>query len=157
MGIIRNILAGIGILTVGISANGVERVVESRSAGNVTLKCDEPGDWEFDMSLDRSGEKEIVTVKMWAAKPTVPPKFTVSMSMPQVDVHHLWSGLNEDRNHLRPDWGANFRTHLASEMPLYAFLNDDNENRLTIVSSEPLRDVNATMGLREEGCLICLL
>ena len=154
MGIIRNILAGIGILTVGISANGVERVVESRSAGNVTLKCDEPGDWEFDMSLDRSGEKEIVTVKMWAAKPSVPPKFTVSMSMPQVDVHHLWSGLNEDRNHLRPDWGANFRTHLASEMPLYAFLNDDNENRLTIVSSEPLRDVNATMGLREEGCLI---
>ena len=154
MGIIRNILAGIGILTVGISANGVERVVESRSAGNVTLKCDQPGDWKFDMTLERSGEKEIVNVKMWAPAPAVPPKFTVSMSMPQVDVHHLWCGMNEDRNHLRPDWGANFRTHLASEMPLYAFLNDNNENRLTIASSEPLRDVNATMGLREEGCMI---
>lgn len=153
MGILKKIVAAC-LLMCGGYATGAERTVESRVVGSVTLKCDEPGEWKFDMNVTGGGDKEVVTVKMWSDSPQVPPKFTVEMAMPQVDVHHLWCGVNEDRNHLKPDWGANFRSHLASEMPLYTFLNDNNENRLTIVSSEPLRDVNATMGLREEGCMI---
>lgn len=142
------------LLGMWLNASGYERRVESRSAGEVSLECENPGEWSFDMSISESAGKETITIKMSSETPQVPPKFTVSMAMPQTDMNYLWSGLNEDRCHLRPDWGANYRTHLSVEMPLYSFLNDNNENRLTIASSEPLRDVNAMMGLREENCLI---
>lgn len=149
----RYIVAAI-ITGMWLNASGIERKVESTGAGAVTLQCDTPGDWKFDMSLNEEDGREVVTVKMSAPSAQIPPKFTVSMSMPQTDMNYMWSGLNEDRCHLRPDWGANFRTHLSVDMPLYAFLNDNNENRLTIASSEPLREVNACMGLREEGCRV---
>ncbi|MDE6093382.1 MAG: hypothetical protein K2F61_01215, partial [Muribaculaceae bacterium] len=142
------------LLGMWLNASGYERRVESRSAGEISLECENPGEWSFDMSISESAGKETITIKMSSDTPQVPPKFTVSMAMPQTDMNYLWSGLNEDRCHLRPDWGANYRTHLSVEMPLYSFLNDNNENRLTIASSEPLRDVNAMMGLREENCLV---
>ena len=152
----KNYRCLLAIITIGmwVQAIALERKVESRSVGTVTLNCDSPGDWVFDMLVDNDNDKEIVTIKMSSPSPQIPPRFSVLMSVPQIDMNHLWNGRNADRCQLRPDWSANFRSHLAVDMPVYAFLNDNNENRLTVVSSEPLRDVSATMGLREENCMI---
>jgi len=132
----------------------LSKTVETSLAGPVTLDCANPGDWNFDLSVDKAGEKEIITVRMKAASPQMPPQFDLSFSLPQIDTHHLWCGLNADRCQLKPDWAANFRTNLSLEVPVYSFINNNSTNRLTVASSECLREINALMGLREENCLL---
>ena len=56
-----------------------------------------------------------------------------------------------DRCQLRPDWMGYYSSNLAFDMPLYAFINSNNGNRLTVAASEPLRNVDAQFGLVEEG------
>lgn len=142
------------ILLSGIQVFALQRTIDTGLAGSVTLDCANPGDWNFDMTVDKVGEKEVLTVRMKAPKPQMPPQFDLSFSLPQVDVHHLWCGHNADRCQLKPDWGVNFRTNLSVEVPVYSFINNNSTNRLTVASSECLREVNALMGLREEGCVL---
>lgn len=142
------------ILLSGWSVFGMSKTVDTGLVGPVSLDCANPGDWSFDMSVDRVGDKEVLTVRMTAPTAQMPPQFDLSFSAPQVDVHHLWSGQNADRCQLKPDWGVNFRTNLSVELPVYAFINNNSTNRLTVASSECLREVNALMGLREEGCVL---
>lgn len=142
------------ILFSGMQAFALSKTIETKLAGPVTLDCGNPGNWNFDLSVDKIGDKEVLTVRMKAPSPQMPPQFDLSFSLPQVDIHHLWSDQNADRNQLKPDWGVNFRTNIAIELPVYAFINNNSTNRLTVASSECLREVNALMGLREEGCMI---
>lgn len=142
------------LLCLGVNAHGLTKTVETTLAGPVTLDCGNPGNWEFDMSVDKLGDKEVLTVRMKAPSSQLPPQFDLSFSLPQVDAHHLWCDQNSDRCQLKPDWGVNFRTNIATELPLYAFINNNSTNRLTVASSECLREVNALMGLREEGCVL---
>lgn len=142
------------LLCLCLHAHGLTKTVETSLAGPITLTCDNPGKWEFDMNVDKLGDKEVLTVRMNAPSPQLPPQFDLSFSLPQIDAHHLWCDQNSDRCQLKPDWGVNFRTNIATELPLYAFINNNSTNRLTVASSECLRDVNALMGLREEGCVL---
>lgn len=135
-------------------AQALEQTVKSKAVGNVTLKCDDPGAWKIDMKLTPENGKEVIVITMKADKPQNPPRFGVSMSTPQLDTHHLWNATNDNRCQLRPDWSGYYNSQLAFDMPLYSFINENNENRLTVVSDEPLRRVDAHMGLREEGSML---
>lgn len=128
------------LLCLGLNAHGLTKTVETTLAGPVTLDCGNPGNWEFDMSVDKLGDKEVLTVRMKAPSSQLPPQFDLSFSLPQVDAHHLWCDQNSDRCQLKPDWGVNFRTNIATELPLYAFINNNSTNRLTVASSECLRE-----------------
>ena len=144
------ILLGLSVFPVPIHAD--EWMVETLSAGNVKVCCPNPGNWSFDVSTNRENDKDIITVNLTTDYPETPPTFSVELSAPQLDVHHLWRPGEMDRCQLRPDWQAYFSSNLAFDMPLYAFINDNNANRLTVTSSEPLHKIDAQFGLMEEGC-----
>ena len=70
----KNYRCLLAIITIGmwVQAIALERKVESRSVGTVTLNCDSPGDWVFDMLVDNDNDKEIVTIKMSSPSPQIP-------------------------------------------------------------------------------------
>lgn len=152
----RQIRLGVAIAMAAttIPVMAFEQKLNTVSVGDVTLMCNDPGEWTFETSLSEEDGKEVITIVLDTETPQNPPRFCVAMETPQKDAHHLWHGTNGDRCPLVPNWGGRFSTHLAYDMPLYAYLNTNNENRLTIASSEPLRQVDCNFGLREEGSML---
>lgn len=134
-----------------VSLQGREWRVKTGSAGEITVTCQQPDAWEFGIRVDSVDGKEILTVTLVSDSLRLPPRFDVSMSVPQLDIHHLWRPGDMDRCQLRPDWMGYYTSHLAFDMPIYAFINGNNGNRLTVTAGEPLRKVDAQFGLVEEG------
>lgn len=139
----------------GNICNAVEHTVHSKTYGDVTLKCENPTEWdiEFDINEIIPGIEDI-TIRINADKDILPPEFDVSLEFPQKDMFYLWNAFNEDRNQIGPDWGRHMHTHLATGLPIFALHNGSNRNRFTISTSEIIRDVYTKIGLREEGCNI---
>lgn len=143
---------GAFICLVALPARAEEWIIETLSAGDVKVSCPNPGNWKFDVSVVKENDIEVMTVNLTADDAQTPPQFSVEMLMPQLDVHHLWRAGEVDRCQLRPNWMAYFPTNLALDMPLYAFINNNNGNRLTVTSNEPIQNIGALFGLVEEGC-----
>lgn len=131
------------------------KTLETKSAGPVTVVCETPGNWKVDATLSEENGKEIIRLEMETSEAGQPPRVRLDFLTPQKDAHHLWHSGNRDRAQLRPDWSAKYSSSLAQNMPLYAFINENNRNRLTIATDEALRQVNALFGLREEGAMLC--
>lgn len=147
-------MAGLMALT-AIPAHAFETTLTTRSAGNVTIKSEKEDAWKLQATVEEQNGKEIINLKLSAPSPMAPPRFQVSFQMPQKDTYHLWhASAGADRLPLQPDWSASYHSSLANLMPLYAFINENNGNRLTIASDESFRQLNANLGLREEGCLL---
>lgn len=146
----------IGALAVyALPMRAFETVVNSKSVGAVSIKSQQQDAWQVKAHLEEQGGKEYIHIRLSAPTPMAPPKFEVSFLLPQQDAHHLWNAsANVDRAHLRADWDGHYRSSLAQEMPLYAFINENSGNRLTVASNESFRQLNATFGLREEGCVL---
>jgi len=131
------------LLFVGRVALGVE----------LSLNVSERGGWTFSQtrSTDAAGVEEHV-IALSSAVPSVPPKFSVSFSVPQTDVRHLWTAESELFK-LEPDWSIGFHaidTQFANSLPVFALFNGAETNRLTVALSEDRRQVKSHFGLREE-------
>lgn len=134
-----------------VNTPAAEWQVRTAGAGDIKVVCQQPGDWKFELHADSIDGKEILTVGLTSDSLRLPPRFDVIISVPQLDIHHLWRPGDMDRCQLRPDWMGYYSSNLAFDMPLYAFINSNNGNRLTVAASEPLRNVDAQFGLVEEG------
>lgn len=134
-----------------VNAPGAEWQVKTACAGDIKVVCRQPDGWKFELHVDSIDGKEILAVGLTSDSLRLPPRFDIVISVPQLDIHHLWRPGDMDRCQLRPDWMGYYSSHLAFDMPLYAFINSNNGNRLTVTSSEPLRNVDAQFGLVEEG------
>ena len=148
----RAVFAVVAVL-MALPTMAFEVKLQTKTVGEVAILSDE-NIWTIDAKVDSRGEQEIITIDVKAAQATTPPKFKVEFSVPQLDAHHLWRSGNVDRAKLQPDWRNGFTSALAEDMPLYAFINTNNENRLTVATSEALRRVNAVMAMREEGAML---
>ena len=124
------------------------------SFGEVKVSCAEPGDWKV-ACVREELEKgvEIVTVTLDAPGRRQPPKFTVEFQVPQVEMFYRWS-VNDWNFALPPNWGGACVSEFARNMPLYAFLNGNDESVLALAASECTRCVDFKGGVREEGSLL---
>lgn len=137
-----------------VNTMAAEWQVRTSSAGDIKVVCKQPGGWKFELHVDSIDGKEILAVGLTSDSLRLPPRFDIILSVPQLDIHHLWRPGDMDRCQLRPDWMGYYSSHLAFDMPLYAFINGNNGNRLTVAASELLRNVDAQFGLVEEGCTL---
>ena len=133
----------------------VSNVVESAAVGALTLLCPEPGAWR--LSLERvtatEPETEEYRVSLTNAAAAEPPKFTVSFSLPQHDIHFVWH-TGAESPVLPPKWHQGFVANLASGMPLVELLGCDDRNRLAFGTSESVLPVRCRAGLKEEDCTV---
>ena len=124
------------------------------SFGEVKVSCAEPGDWKVACVREETEKGvEIVTVTLDAPGRRQPPKFTVEFQVPQVEMFYRWS-VNDGNFALPPNWGGACVSEFARNMPLYAFLNGNDESVLALAASECTRVVDFKGGVREEGSLL---
>ena len=140
-------------LFVTLSAMAFEAKVQTKSVGEVTISSKDKT-WSVDAKVERKGELECITIELKAPQAMIPPKFEVAFSTPQLDAHHLWNSNRSCRMILQPDWSKAQTSALAQNTPLYAFISNNNRNRLTFATSEANRRVDVRAGLREEGALL---
>lgn len=130
-----------------------EKQISTRAVGNITISSNDMNGWALQTEVEIQGEIELLNIRLNRSEAATPPQFSLSFETPQNDIHHLWFATHNMPS-LEPDWGANYTSQLARNMPLYAFINQNNANRLTVACSESFRQVNSLMGIREEGCMI---
>ena len=119
--------------------------------GKVALECTSPGPWKFGMSATAVADGiSTVKVDLHSEREAPPPRFSVKWFISQKDVHRVWSA---DSTHDGIPWGSPFRAELTSWMPLYAFLDANDRNRLTVACSESCRktEFRAPIGEKRMG------
>jgi len=121
------------------------------AAGAVELKiaCERPGPWKIESTKTQTGGVEEFELRLVSPTPAVPPRFEVSFDVDQLDAHHKWT-THAEKVTVPPDWGCSTSSRLCSSMPLVAFLNDSDRNRICLAASEALRNVRIDAGVREE-------
>lgn len=106
-------------------------------ATEVNVDCNDPSGWRFDVATTSpEAGVEIVHIVAKSDVEVPPPKFSVKWFMSQRDIHHVWSA---DSTHYGIPWGTPFSAELTSWMPLYAFLDANDRNRMTVACSESCR------------------
>lgn len=155
-GTLKGMLLSLMLSAAVLPAGAFESRNATRAVGDVTLTCETPGNWTFRTAVTEQDGKEYLCVEMSAPEPAQPPVFTLSFALPQLGTHHLWNINGTARFPLKPEWAsaARFKSSLASGMPLYAFINDGDGNRLTLACDEVSRELISVMGVKEEGCLL---
>lgn len=108
----------------------------TKAVGELTIECGKPEGWQISATLTEEQGREVVTLKMVSREAKQPPRVRVEFTTPQCNTHHLWHSGNRDRARLRPDWSTGYGSSLAQDMPLYAFINENNRNCLTIATDE---------------------
>ena len=117
------------------------------------VSCEKPGPWTISLAKTASGEIEEFEIVLRSPTEAVPPRFEVTFDVPQLDAHHKWTTQMEKVT-MPPNWAGPTVSRLCASMPLVAFLNDSDRNRICVAASDPLRTVTCAAGLREEDCRI---
>ena len=121
------------------------------------IACENAGTWKFAGAMIPFGEGVWeFRVEAKSPVPAVPPKFRVEFFVPQDGVHHVWTANLSRGGHagIRVDWERPYRSNLAVSLPLACAKNCSDRNKLTVASSEALRDVAYAIRLREEECVM---
>ena len=113
----------------------------------VRLDCAAPGGWKL---VQRTETPEpgvqVEVITLTSPVEATPPAFTASYALPQKDIHHTW----------RPSGGTSIgvseRTSLANWMPVYAAIDANSGNRLTVACSEAFHEVAYWAGIHEPTC-----
>lgn len=136
---------------------GFLQTVEGVAPAGVTVSCKEPGPWKFSVSKTATAGKDTgeIEIRLSAEKPSVPPEFHVECILPQRDTAYLWRAA-DSHVQMPVDWLGPMNSSLSSLMPLYAYFSESGQNRITLASSEVMRDLRFFGGMREEGSLLPL-
>ncbi len=152
----RRWMMGLALLAAATAgAAEYANTIDGLGVGPVEVRCAEAGGWTFAVTraAGADGVPEL-KIRLSAAEDLPPPKFSVLFDVPQVDMHHRWTALHLEKVGMPPNWSCEVASRLCSGMPLVAFLNDSDRNRLAVACSEAKRLVVFNAGLREEGCRI---
>ena len=142
--------AAVALAMCVVNAAPFDRSVNVPLVGDVEVSCKKPGGWrlETEVSSPSEGVSEL-TVRLSSDKPLPPSSFTMSFSVDQIGAFQRWTGMN-GKVGIPPDWSCKVYSRLCGGMPLVAFLDDADANRLTVTVSEAKRFLKMWAGLREE-------
>jgi len=128
--------------------------VQVKGLTSLKLRCAEPGQWTFSVSTrEVSEDVSLVTVSLSAATPSEPPRFELVADLPQREMRHLWSA-NDNHFGISPFITRTRVSAIAEGVPVYAYLDDASNARLTLALDECRRKVTFAGGVREVGCAI---
>ncbi|NNG17447.1 MAG: alpha-galactosidase [Gemmatimonadales bacterium] len=95
---------------------------------------------------------DIVTLHLTHPTPKAPPPFSLTWSIPSLDVQGHWSTRSYFGKSLNADWyPSRVTSMLARDAPVITLFGRDDGNRLTFAVSEGLHTVRLFSGVREEN------
>ena len=85
----------------------------------------------------------------------IPEQFSISFSIPDVDIYSVWSPSIRGERHLGPLWHKRTtESRLASWMPVHALVSMSGRNRMTVALSDAKTPTSLRTGVREEDARI---
>ena len=85
----------------------------------------------------------------------IPDPFSISFSIPDVDIYSVWSPSIRGERHLGPLWHKRTtESRLASWMPVHALVSMSGRNRMTVALSDAKTPTSLRTGVREEDARI---
>ena len=85
----------------------------------------------------------------------IPEPFSISFSIPDVDIYSVWSPSIRGERHLGPLWHKRTtESRLASWMPVHALVSMAGRNRMTVALSDAKTPTSLRTGVREEDARI---
>lgn len=94
-------------------------------------------------------------VKMSFEKEEIPEQFTVSFSVPDIDIYSTWSPSLSFNRSLGPNWSKRkTNSRLASFMPIQSLISHGGINRTTIALSDTMTPTRISSGVCEETACV---
>lgn len=125
------------------------------SIGTINLHGVEKTEWKATLSsVKPEAGIELITLTFHASTPSVPPRFTLSWKIPQVDLTIRITPSSMMSKIIPPDWGGNIVSELAHFAPVVTLAAETGENRLTFAFSDAIRRTELKAGLIEEDSTI---
>ncbi|MBQ2630043.1 MAG: alpha-galactosidase, partial [Kiritimatiellae bacterium] len=121
---------------------------------SVKVRC-AGGRWVLRAARADGPEPDVfeVRIDMASEAMSAPPELIVEWSMPQNDMHALWSMRSGGRAlGIRPDWSGGFVSQMNQDLPVYALMDANDGNRLTVAADDPVNVVHFKAGVHEETC-----
>lgn len=146
-------------LTAGLScavcAGAFTNRLESACAGTVLVTCAQTQGWTITAGTEENHPEGVEELHVRLTSPVAapPPRFEVSFSVPQREMHFVWHTGAESLR-LPPKWHQGFVSSLASGMPLVSLVGIDDMNKFSFAASEAVLPVRCRAGLKEEDCTI---
>ncbi len=124
-----------------------------------------PVQWQ-DLSISANIDAQITVSEAEAGKTLIHlsldkltadrPAFTISWSMPIVDIQYEWYPRCGKNRSLHVDWFAPEKSRISSGAPVFCFFNAAGRSRFTMALSDVLTEIDSSLGVREEdGTLAC--
>lgn len=108
-------------------------------------------DFETALSLEQLGiGVQVVTLRLTAAVPALPPKLSLTWSCKAIDVQGLWHPAAERSRALVPDWWEGFASRSASSAPVVCLYGIRGNNVLSFACSDVMNPLKLHAGLNEE-------
>ncbi len=99
----------------------------------------------------KDGDISEYLVKIVFNEKISPKKYSIIWEEEQIDFYGFWSSKTGLQHYIAPDWvGKGEESRTASGMPLIAFYNKANQNRITVALSDPMNPIHITAGVIEE-------
>lgn len=135
------------------AAEPVTNIVRGAAVGDICIVCDEPGGWKFEASLERSGDKDVVAIRLRSPEDEVPPCFDVFFRTSGAGVHQVWTPFDE-RCQLWPDsWGSvRYVSALAFRAPLCSAFDNRDRNRCVVAASDAFHRLNYALTIDSCTC-----
>ena len=146
-----------------------ETIISIPYCGNIKIKCANTA-WRLAATKgdcpQKSGQESgdcpqinegISEIKIELASNTAepPPEVTAEWMVPQKDIHGIWSVRGKTLG-IRPDWNGGFVSQMNQDIPVYALMDANDENRLTVAVDDSVGRVGFKAGVNEESCnVVC--
>ena len=141
---------------VSVAAAEYVQTISGAAPSDVTVRCEKKSDWKI-TAVKTKVENGVGEIEISISNdvPKIPPKFTVECVLPQRDISYLWR-TRESHVQMTVDWMPPINSKLSSQMPLYTYISESGNNRMTISTDEMKRDIFFHGGVREEGSILPL-
>ena len=143
-----------------LTAAPTKYVAKTETVGDVSVHCARPGDWTVDVKSAKVCDGvEVLTLKLSAPKPVLPPQLILSFEADGAGVRHVWnSDYTKDAPRLWPDGWNHWRgsSQLASETPLTVAIDGNNTAYLTLACADAFNKIDFGIVVKERtGNLMC--
>lgn len=157
LAVVAALCAAVSFGTVMDAKAKVIKTFDTQLSGKAEITCNDPGQWQFDVTSTIDDGRDLVTVRITSPVEAKPPQFGVFFRVPGAGVRNVWT-CNFERDAFKVDpqlwwgWTAKYSSNLAKDMPLAVGFNATEVSPVAIACSEAFNVVNFGLYADDRTC-----
>lgn len=130
--------------------------VATASVGDITVTCNDPGNWKIELRAERiSDGRDVVTFRMGAPDVETPPSCDFFFTIPGTCVRHVWTCMSP----LSPVGPNNISklastSELAKYSPIAVAFDEDERSIVAIATTEVFEKAFYSLSFNDKSCAL---